>query len=77
MSVGLRLLADGQGDAFVSAGNTGALVVGSTFIVKRCKGVKRAAIATLLPTFGDGPMLLIDSGANVEVRPEMLMEFGA
>ena len=76
MSVGLRLLADGQGDAFVSAGNTGALVVGSTFIVKRCKGVKRAAIATLLPTFGDGPMLLIDSGANVEVRPEMLMEFG-
>ena len=76
MSVGLRLLADGQGDAFVSAGNTGALVVGSTFIVKRCKGVKRAAIATLLPTFGDGPMLLMDSGANVEVRPEMLMEFG-
>lgn len=76
MAVGLKLLADGKGDAFVSAGNTGALVIGSTFIVKRIKGVKRAAIATVMPTFGDGPMLLMDSGANVEARPEMLGEYG-
>lgn len=76
MAVGMKILADGKGDAFVSAGNTGALVVGSTFIVKRCKGVKRAAISTVLPTFGEGPVMLMDAGANVEVRPEMLKEFG-
>lgn len=76
MAVGLKLLADGQGDAFVSAGNTGALVIGSTFIVKRIKGVKRAAIATVMPTFSGTPMLLMDSGANVEFRPEMLQEYG-
>lgn len=75
MAVGLKLLADGQGDAFLSAGNSGALIMGSTLIVKRIKGVKRPAFAPIMPT-SKGPVLLIDSGANVEVRPEMLQQFG-
>ncbi len=65
MSIGLKTLASGEGDAFVSAGNTGALVAGATLIVRKVKGVRRAAIATILPF--DKPMLLIDSGANLEV----------
>lgn len=75
MAVGLKLLADGEGDAFLSAGNSGALIMGSTLIVKRIKGVKRPAFAPVMPT-SKGPVLLIDSGANVEVRPEMLQQFG-
>ncbi len=64
MSVGLTLLRDGEGDAFISTGNTGALVAGSSLILRRIKGVKSACIATLLPL--GTPKLLIDSGANVE-----------
>ncbi len=75
MAVGLKALAQGQGDAFVSAGNTGALLVGATGFVKRMKGVKRAAIATQLPGEKQS-WLLLDCGANVEVRPEMLQQFG-
>ncbi|MGN0172359.1 MAG: phosphate acyltransferase PlsX [Acutalibacteraceae bacterium] len=75
MAVGLRALAQGEGDAFVSAGSTGALVMGGTFLVKRIKGVSRAALAALLPS-DKGPVMLIDSGANVECRPEMLLRFG-
>lgn len=75
MAVGMKMLADGEGDAFVSAGSTGALVVGATFIVKRIKGIKRPALATILPTAGDTTMLL-DSGANADCRPEMLVQFG-
>ncbi|MCR5167854.1 MAG: phosphate acyltransferase PlsX [Oscillospiraceae bacterium] len=75
MAVGLQALADGKGDAFVSAGSTGALVVGSTFIAKRLKGVKRPALAPLLPT-ANGYMMLMDAGANVDCRPEMLVQFG-
>lgn len=74
MAEGLRRLAAGEGDAFVSAGSTGALVMGSTFIVKRMKGVKRCSIATVMPS-NAGPYLLLDSGANAEVRPEMLRQF--
>lgn len=74
MAEGLRRLAAGEGDAFVSAGSTGALIMGSTFLVKRIKGVSRAALAPLMP--GDnGPFMLIDSGANVDCRPEMLLHF--
>ena len=69
------MLADGEGDAFVSAGSTGALVVGATFIAKRLKGIKRPALATVLPTAG-APTMLLDSGANAECRPEMLVQFG-
>ena len=78
MAVGLSLLSkeDGSsGDAFVSAGSTGALVVGASLIVKRIKGIKRAAIATLVPTI-KGCYMLIDSGANHDCRPEMLVQFG-
>ena len=74
MAVGLGLLAEGKGDAFVSAGSTGALVMGATFIVKRIKGIKRIAPSPVLP--GDkGSFLLIDAGANTECRPEMLVQF--
>ena len=73
MMTGLRLLAEGQGDAFVSAGNTGALFTGATFLVKRAKGVKRAAIGTMIP--GVKPFLLLDAGANVSVTPEYLEQF--
>lgn len=74
MAVGMQMLADGEGDAFVSAGSTGALVVGATFIVKRQKGIKRPALATILPTAGE-PTMLLDSGANADCRPEMLVQF--
>lgn len=74
MAVGLKLLADGKGDAFVSAGSTGALVVGSTLIVKRMKGIKRAALTGVIPNEKGGYMLL-DIGANTECRPEMLVQF--
>ena len=73
MAVGLRLLAEGKGDAFLTAGNSGALIMGATLIVKRIKGVKRPAFSPVMPT-SKGPVLLIDSGANVEVRPEMLQQ---
>ena len=73
MMTGLRFLAEGQGDAFVSAGNTGALFTGATFLVKRAKGVKRAAIGTMIP--GVKPFLLLDAGANVSVTPEYLEQF--
>ena len=73
MSIGLRLLKDGRGDAFVSTGNTGALFTGATLIVRKVKGVKRPAIASLLPL--QPPVLLADSGANITVTPEYLEQF--
>ncbi len=75
LSVGLQALADGKGDAYVSAGSTGAIVVAATLIVKRIKGIKRAALATVVPGLKKDYMLL-DLGANVECRPEMLVQFG-
>lgn len=74
MALGMRLLADGKGDAFVSAGSTGALVMGATFIVKRIKGIKRVAPAPILPA-DKGSFILLDAGANTECRPEMLVQF--
>lgn len=74
MAVAFKALAEGKGDAFVSAGSTGALVVGATFIVKRLKGIKRPALATVLPT-ATTPVMLLDSGANADCRPEMLNQF--
>lgn len=74
MVVGLRLLAEGKGDAFLSAGSTGALHVGTSLIVRTLKGVKRPALAVILP--GKTPFLLLDAGANVECRPAMLEAFG-
>ncbi|MCD8188332.1 MAG: phosphate acyltransferase PlsX [Ruminococcus sp.] len=74
MAVGLQLLGDGKGDAFVSAGSTGALVMGATFIVKRIKGIKRIAPSPVMPA-DKGGFILTDTGANTECRPEMLVQF--
>ena len=66
MANGLRALSHGEADAFVSAGNTGALIAGGTMIVRRIRGVMRAAIGTLFPF--SAPVLLLDSGANLRDR---------
>ena len=68
-------IAGGNGDAIVSAGNTGALLTGATLIVRRLPGIKRPALATCLPTVTDGHVLLLDSGANTDCRPEYLEQF--
>lgn len=75
MAVAFRELSEGRADAFVSAGSTGAVVVGGTFIVKRIKGVKRPALAAMLPS-PDSHYMMMDIGANAECRPEMLLQFG-
>jgi len=74
MVVGLKMLADGQGDAFVSAGSTGALLTGATLIVKRVKGVRRAAMGPCMPT-KTGKVVICDCGANAECTPEFLLQF--
>ncbi len=76
MAVGLKAVAEGVGDGFISAGSTAALVVGSTFIVKRIKGIKRAALGSALPTIEGKQFFLMDEGANADCRPEMLLQFG-
>ncbi len=76
MGLAFKELCDGNADAFVSAGSTGAVVVGGTLIVKRMKGVKRPALGGLLPKPDGGHYLLLDMGANAECRPEMLCQFG-
>jgi len=73
MSIGLKMLADGEGDAFVSTGNTGALFTGANLIVRKIKGARRPAIAAVLPM--QPPVLLLDSGANIAVTPEYYEQF--
>ena len=73
MSTALRMLADGEGDAVVSTGNTGALFTGAMLIVRKIKHIQRAGIATILPL--QNPVLLMDTGANVEVTEENLEQF--
>ena len=75
MGTGFKLLNDGAGDAFVSAGNTGAITMGATLITKRIKGVKRPCIASVMPS-AKKPILLLDCGANTECRAEFLYQFG-
>ncbi len=74
LAVGLKALSEGKGNAFLSAGSTGALVAGATFIVKRIKGIKRAALAPVLPT-EKGRLMLIDGGANIDCTSDMLVQF--
>ena len=74
MSVALRLLRDGEGDAMVSAGNTGAMLSGATLVVKRVKGIRRAALPPMLPC-KNCHVLLVDAGANTECTPEYLLQF--
>lgn len=75
MSVGLRMLAEGQADAMISAGSTGALLTGATLVTKRIKGVRRAALGTLVPQQNGGKAILMDCGANAECTPEYLVQF--
>ena len=74
MAVALRMLKDGEGDAVVSAGSTGALLTGATLTVKRIHGIRRAALAPVLPA-GEHGVMLIDCGANVECTAEYLLQF--
>lgn len=76
MIVGLKMLADGKGDAFVSAGSTGALLTGATLLVRRIKGIRRAAMAPSMPTKTGGRVIICDCGANAECTPEFLLQFG-
>ena len=74
LTVGLNLLKAGEGDAFVSAGSTGALLSGATLLVKRIRGIRRAAMGPVIPTLG-GRAVLCDCGANAECTPEYLLQF--
>lgn len=74
LTVGLTMLKEGEGDAFVSAGSTGALLAGATLLVRRIPGVRRAALAPVLPT-ATGQMVLCDCGANAECGTDYLVQF--
>lgn len=74
MVIGLNCLNNGDGDAFISAGNTGSLLSGGIFLIKRIKEIERAAIATVYPT-KMGMSLLLDAGANVDCKPQFLKQF--
>ena len=74
MGMAFQLVKNGEADAFVSAGSTAALVVGGTMLIGRIKGVKRPALAPIMPGIS-GNYILLDGGANVECRPEMLQQF--
>ena len=76
MVIGLKMLADGMGDAFISAGSTGALLSGATLLVKRVKGIRRAAMGPVMPNKAGGKTVLLDCGANAECTPEFLLQFG-
>ncbi len=75
MVVGLKLLKEKKIDAFISAGNTGALLTGATIIVGRIKGVKRPALSNFLPN-KNGATCLVDCGANMDSKPEYLLQYG-
>ena len=76
MMLGLKMLSDGEGDAFISAGSTGALLSGATLIVKRVKGIRRAAMGPVMPNKAGGKTVFLDCGANAECTPEFLLQFG-
>ncbi len=76
MVVGLQKVRNGQADAFISAGNTGALLAGALLRVGRIKGIDRPALAPILPTTEGGGVMLIDAGANAECKPINLLQFG-
>lgn len=75
IKVGIELVKRGEADAFVSAGNTGAVMAAATLILRTLKGIDRPAIAVQLPTTS-GPVILIDAGANVDCKPHQLFQFG-
>jgi len=73
--VGLNLVKDGKASAFVSAGSTGAVLTGATFIIGRIKGIERPALGTCIPTIKGKFAFMIDSGANVDCKPNYLFQF--
>ena len=74
MVVGFRMLKEGEGDVFISAGNSGALLTGATLIVGRIKGIDRPALAGILPAY-KSQLLLIDAGSNTNCKPINLLQF--
>lgn len=75
MVVGINMVKNGEGDLFISAGNTGALMAGSLFNLGRIQGIDRPALASVYPILGDKVNLLVDAGANSECKPNNLLEF--
>ena len=76
MVVGLTMVKDGQGDIFISGGNTGALVVGTRMILGRIEGIDRPVLASIYPCLGGEPSLLVDAGASSEAKAQNLLEYG-
>ena len=74
--VALNLVKNGEADAIVSAGSTGALLAGGLFILGRIQGIDRPTLATIYPVMGHQPSILVDTGANAECKPNNLLEFG-
>ena len=74
MVVGFKMLKEGEGDVFISAGNSGALLTGATLLVGRIKGIDRPALAGILPAY-KGRLLLIDAGSNTNCKPINLLQF--
>lgn len=75
MVVGLNMVKTGEGDLFISAGNTGALMAGALFNLGRIQGIDRPALGSVYPILGSEPALLVDAGANSECKPNNLLEF--
>lgn len=76
MVIALKMLAEDRGDACISAGSTGALLTGATLVVKRVKGIRRAAMGPVMPNKAGGKTVILDCGANAECTPEFLLQFG-
>ena len=74
--VGLNMIKKGEGDVFISAGSTGALLAGGLFILGRIQGIDRPTLATVYPVIGKEPSILVDTGANAECKANNLLEFG-
>jgi glycerol-3-phosphate acyltransferase PlsX len=73
---GINMVKNGEGDIFISAGSTGALLAGGLFILGRIQGIDRPALASVYPIVGGIPSLLVDAGANADCKPNNLLEFG-
>ena len=73
---GINMIKQGEGDIFISAGSTGALLSGGLFILGRIQGIDRPALASIYPIVGGEPSLIVDAGANAECKPNNLLEFG-
>lgn len=76
LAVAFKTVKDGDADAIVSAGSSGAVLMGGTFIIKRIRGVKRPAFSVIMPSTDDKPYMLLDSGANIDCRADILQQFG-